>query len=51
MKRGWACSERARADGASTIFWLLDWCGVEIIEHDSEPLVRILFDHRVQEAR
>ncbi len=25
--------------------------GVEIVEHDSEPLVRILFDHRVQEGQ
>ena len=24
--------------------------GVEIVEHDSEPLVRILFDHRVQKG-
>jgi len=25
--------------------------GVEIVEHDSEPLVRILFDHRVQKGQ
>jgi hypothetical protein len=39
MKRGVGVSESLPADGSLTIFWLLHWCVVEVVEYDRESSV------------
>ena len=51
MKRGLGCSESSRADGLQPFSGSFIGVGVEVIEYDREPPVRILFDHRVQKGQ